>query len=633
MTQMKKLTVNLSLLFLLAALTLPPSVLKGQEAFDNSTRSLFIFDLARFIDYGEGFADSTVFRIGVLDNEAALFWAMGALAETRTHIQDKPVELVYFNSVDRLTHTQILFVNKKSGFELRRVKNALGNRQTMLITEGYGFHESMINFIVVDDEPRFDLNLDGIRNAGMNIDEGVVAMSVKSRADWEVLFEEAQEMVERQRAEIEEQQRIIAEQRAEIEAQRALLDSLDREVAEKQAELAEKQRQLETQLTQINRQGREITLQRTTIEQQQTEVAEQQEVLAAQRSEIEEQLQMLSRQIATIEAQEDRIKTQLATLEKQKLILWFVSLVLLLILLLAVIIYRGYRAKKAANIILEEKNRTISAQKDEIEKQRDIAAMQRDQIAYQKKHITDSIVYAKRIQTALLPSLELFSDELDHFVLFKPLDIVSGDFYWVHRFDDKQIIIAADCTGHGVPGAFMSMLGVTMLNEIVLAKDVIMPDQILNNLRAEIITALKQSVEDENVKDGMDMAVCLLDFTNSTLYFSGANNPLYIIRDGELLHYRPDKMPVSIHYKMGNFTLHKVDLKKGDCFYIFSDGFADQFGGPDGKKYMTKQFKETLRTIAPEPMITQGEKLSELFDEWKGDASQIDDVTVIGVRY
>jgi serine phosphatase RsbU (regulator of sigma subunit) len=296
-------------------------------------------------------------------------------------------------------------------------------------------------------------------------------------------------------------------------------------------------------------------------------------------------------------------------------------------------IYRGYKIKKEANIKLEEKNRTITQQRDEIEKQRDLAASQRDQIAYQKKHITDSIMYAKRIQTALIPSLELFSDKLDHFVLYKPLDIVSGDFYWVSNKGDIQVIIAADCTGHGVPGAFMSMLGVTMLNEIVNGKHITQPDIILGTLRSEIVKALQQSVDEDRVKDGMDIAVCTVDFKEGLLWYAGANNPLYLVRDKELFHYRADKMPASIHYNMQPFTLHRIELKKGDSFYIFSDGYADQFGGPKQKKFMTMQLKEKVVELSGVPMIEQGVKLSETFEEWKGEGPQIDDVTLIGVRY
>ncbi|MCK7532158.1 MAG: serine/threonine-protein phosphatase [Marinilabiliales bacterium] len=160
-----------------------------------------------------------------------------------------------------------------------------------------------------------------------------------------------------------------------------------------------------------------------------------------------------------------------------------------------------------------------------------------------------------------------------------------------------------------------------------------MPDQILNGLRKQIISTLKQSVAEENVKDGMDVAACVIDFDTSTLYFAGANNPLYLVRDKALIHYRPDKMPVAIHYTMTDFTLHKIDLKKGDCFYIFSDGYADQFGGPDQRKFMSKQLKEVLVGMAHMPMIDQGARLTELFTDWQGDSPQVDDVTVIGVRY
>ena len=275
----------------------------------------------------------------------------------------------------------------------------------------------------------------------------------------------------------------------------------------------------------------------------------------------------------------------------------------------------------------------ISAQKDEIQKQKEIAESQRDLIAYQKKHITDSIHYAKRIQTALLPSLELFSDEIDHFVLYKPRDIVSGDFYWVARIDGQQMVIAADCTGHGVPGAFMSMLGVSLLNEIILNRRITQPDLVLNILRDYIIQSLKQVVQTSGVKDGMDMCVCLIDFKNDKMQFAGANNPLWMFVDGELKEIKGDKMPVAIHDTMRPFTNHVVDLKKGDTFYIFSDGYADQFGGPQQKKLLNKNFKALLQNLQDLPMLKQGARIDEFFEDWRKELDQIDDVCVIGIRY
>jgi serine phosphatase RsbU (regulator of sigma subunit) len=172
-----------------------------------------------------------------------------------------------------------------------------------------------------------------------------------------------------------------------------------------------------------------------------------------------------------------------------------------------------------------------------------------------------------------------------------------------------------------------------MLNEIVSGKHILMPDQIIENLRQGIIKSLNQVAEEDSVKDGMDIAVCLVDFDENILWYSGANNPLYLVRGGELIHYRADKMPVAIHYRMTPFTLHKIELQKGDAFYIFSDGYSDQFGGPKQKKFMSVQLKETLVAMAGKPMLQQGERLSEIFEEWRGDGPQIDDVSLIGVRY
>jgi len=618
---------------LVAGLLLTVNKAIAQEGFDNPTRALYIFDMARYIDYGKGFADSSVFRIGVLSETSELFWEMGNLAKTRKTIQNKPVEVVVFRNVDKISHTQILYLNKSGGFNLARVKEKIAGHQTMLITEGYEFRESMINFVVASGKPKFEVNTDMIKAAKMTVDELFLSLAIKTKEDWENLFVITDADLTVQKETVRQQQKQIEDQKQEILKQKALLDSLDKEISAKEKALIEKQKVLNYQVAQINRQQGEIGVQKQTIIVQQKEVKIQQDTLAAQKAKIADQIAKIDVQLGKIAEQEGKIKIQLETLEKQKIVLYFVLFVLFLLSFLVYYIYRGYKIKKEANIRLEEKNRTISAQKDEIEKQKDIAEAQRDQIAYQKKHITDSIMYAKRIQTALMPSLELFSDKLEHFVVYKPLAIVSGDFYWVASKDNIQIIIAADCTGHGVPGAFMSMLGVTMLNEIVNEKHIISPDQIIEHLRQGVIKSLKQVVDEDTVKDGMDIAVCTIDFNENTLWYAGANNPLYLVRGGELTHYRADKMPVAIHYKMLPFTVHKIDLKKGDTFYIFSDGYADQFGGPNEKKFMSAKLKETVVAMSGKPMLEQGEKLNAIFEEWRGDNPQVDDVTLIGVRF
>ena len=619
---------------LLIGLTVLTRISFGQSGFDNSTRALYIFDLvAKYVNYGPGFADSSAFKIGVLVGDYDLINEMGNLSKTRTRIQDKPVQVLGFRKIESLVHTQVLYVNKNSGFALDKIKDKISGRQTMLITEGYEFRESMINFIVVNGQPRYDINEDYIKKEGMSVPQTLLFTAVKTKEDWQNLFDIASKEIEAQKVTINEQLATIDFQRREILKQKALLDSLDKAISAKEKTLNEKQIILDRQYDQISRQKGEISIQKKTIIAQQDEVQIQKDTLAGQKEKMALQLSLIDGQLKMIAQQESRIKMQLEAIEKQKLILGFVLLALLLVSVLGYYIYRSYKIKKEANIKLEEKNRTISLQKDEIEKQRDQVTVQRDLITYQNKHITDSIMYAKRIQTALIPSLELFSDRLEHFVLYKPLAIVSGDFYWVASHGNIQIIIAADCTGHGVPGAFMSMLGVSLLNEIVNEKHIVMPDQIIENLRTGVIKSLKQVPEEDSVKDGMDIAVCVVDFDRNILWYAGANNPLYVIRYNELKHYRADKMPVAIHYRMEPFKLHQIDLQKGDAFYIFSDGYPDQFGGPNQKKYMTNQLRETLVSLSGLPMIKQGERLNGIFEEWRGDNPQVDDVILIGVRF
>jgi len=282
---------------------------------------------------------------------------------------------------------------------------------------------------------------------------------------------------------------------------------------------------------------------------------------------------------------------------------------------------------------LETYNQEILAQKEEIEAQRDEIELQRDQIYKQNDEITQSIAYARKIQSAVMPSKEIVSCILpNYFIMFRPRDIVSGDFYWIGEKDDNIVVVAADSTGHGVPGAFMSMMGVSFINDIVNVEGIVSPSQILENLRQKIITTLWQTGKDGEAHDGMDMAVCVYRKDMSQVEYSGAYNSLYIIRKGELIEYKADKMPVGVHPKQNiGFTSHTIDLLPGDNLYIFSDGFVDQFGGPHGRKFMTKPFKQLLTTLDGLPAAQQKKVLEDTLDQWQGAYDQIDDVLIVGV--
>ena len=258
---------------------------------------------------------------------------------------------------------------------------------------------------------------------------------------------------------------------------------------------------------------------------------------------------------------------------------------------------------------------------------------QRDILEHQKNEIEDSIRYASRIQAAVLPADQEFMKLApESFVFFRPRDIVSGDFYWISKVAGKLVISAADCTGHGVPGAFMSMLGVAFLDEIVNRDHITNPDSILNRLRGKVIEALQQQGISGEAKDGMDIVVITVDQNEYKLMYAGAYNPLIMIRNGELSEFRADRMPIAIFDSMRDFRSHEIKIQKGDLFYFSSDGYEDQFGGPEGKKFKSRQFKELLLKVWDKPMDEQKDIIIRTFDDWKGEMNQVDDIVVIGVR-
>lgn len=255
-------------------------------------------------------------------------------------------------------------------------------------------------------------------------------------------------------------------------------------------------------------------------------------------------------------------------------------------------------------------------------------------IETKNKDITDSINYAKKIQDAILPEEEYISNALPNsFIFFKPRDVVSGDFYWFSEQHELNIIVLADCTGHGVPGALMSMIGTSLLSEIVNHRGITNPGEILDNLDTGIQKAFKKYLSDEiENKDGMDISICTIDKSNTKLLYAGAFRPLIKIKNGAMEEYRGNRFPIGggSSYKKTTFTTHEITIKKGDNFYMFSDGFPDQFGGIKEKKYMNKQFKKLLMSINPQPSSSKLKLLEKAFTDWKGEIEQLDDILVLG---
>ena len=285
----------------------------------------------------------------------------------------------------------------------------------------------------------------------------------------------------------------------------------------------------------------------------------------------------------------------------------------------------------------KEKQQLLESQNSELErkvKERTAEVeRQKELIEIKNKAITDNINYAQRIQSAILPDIKLIYKALEEsFILFLPKDIVSGDFYAFAEKNNRVLIIAGDCTGHGVSGAFMSMIGSSLLNQIINEKNIEEPAQILNQLNTSVIETFRQSENESN--DGMDVSICSFDLFKKELQYAGANRPLWLIRNGEITVFRPDKFPIG-GLQMArdrSFTNYAIQLQKNDTLYIFTDGYADQFGGGLGKKMMTAKFKEMLVSIQGMTMREQEHYLKHHFEHWKGSNEQVDDVLVIGIR-
>lgn len=336
----------------------------------------------------------------------------------------------------------------------------------------------------------------------------------------------------------------------------------------------------------------------------------------------------------------DNIQKQFTIQEKEKQVaeqrrmIYKIVAGLAILVLFFALLYSQYKAKIKANRLLEQKNAEIMQQKEEIEAQRDEIEAQRDFISRQNQDIKDSIHYAKQIQTALMPEFKFSNKVLkDSFLWFNPRDIVSGDFYWCTESDTHMVVAAADCTGHGVPGAFMSMLGMAYLDEVVIKGKEYRPNKIIDAIRDGIIKSLKQHGLANQSKDGMDITVVSVDLQKKTIQYSGANNPIYVMRNDELIEYKGDRMPASVYPKMEPFTMHEFDIVPGMWVYMFSDGFADQFGGPDGGKFKYKPFKRLLESNHKMKADVQRSIIEQTFNEWKSNNYQVDDNLVLGLKF
>ncbi|PJA09326.1 MAG: hypothetical protein COX70_01995 [Flavobacteriales bacterium CG_4_10_14_0_2_um_filter_32_8] len=629
-----------------------------EESSNSKKQATFIYNFFKYVDWSN-FNELTSFNVGVMGDDGDLVYDELVTISKTEKAKNLPIKIKRLNDLTQLDDIQILYFDKAASLKFEAIYAAIANKHILVVSKDYPYGKSMINFIMDGDKVQYELNEKKCEAAGLKVSKLLTVVAIKSEKEWNGLINKFENLANTSDKTVEidtkdlakivkEQKRLLSEietnskkieiQKDQLKQQEAELSIKEKQIAESKKQIEESQKEIEKQKNLITEQLQKIAIQQENLEMLNSNVAatikelsQQQEKLEGEKQkltaiqdeyvDIEKKLKvkelLVNKQGKTIKVQGHEIVAKEGTIESQKSIIWLSLVFLIVVSALGILAYRSYRLKNKANIV-------ISSQKEEIEIQHHI-------LEDKNKEITDSINYAKRIQDAILPPLKLVRGYIpDSFILYEPKDIVAGDFYWMEGVNNLIIFAAADCTGHGVPGAMVSLVCHNAMNRAVREFMLVEPDEILNKTRELVIETFEKS--DNEVKDGMDIALCTINTESNKLSFAGANNGLYFIRNGELTEIKPDKQPIGKYIDAKPFTKHVMNLEKGDVIYTFSDGYADQFGGPKGKKFMYKPFREMLLSIHEKPMEEQHELLSDSFKKWRGEIEQIDDVCIIGVR-
>ncbi len=644
---MRKSFRPLFLVILLSVLSI--GISKGQvhNQVHDTDRVAAIYDVANYVKWPRDSKIDT-FRVGLLTKDSALYQEV--LKQSEQGINERPVKVLDFQETEALKDEQLhlLFLQYREGWDISRVRKLIEDAPTLLIGENYPFYQTMVSFIFKDGlTTLYVFRKRLLENDFSYSDKLPFIAEIKTQADWKRAYKHTEGRLSKRKKELQEK-------KEELKKKEKKLRSLQKDIRVKQERLQAQKKKLQAKKDSLNSlkgslraQRRKLASKKKSLKEKAKELKETQEAIREQKAVLAEQKEAADSLQKHISEQQNQIKEQKGTLKAQDKRITYQTyalitfgLLILIILTFAYLLRRNYRRIKAINQKLAEKNDTILEQNERIEEK--------------NKEITESITYASKIQHAMLPSLTVLQENFrDSSALYIPRDIVSGDFYWAAKAEGKLIWTAPDCTGHGVPGAMMSMLGMAFLREVVTRKGIYSPEKILDEVRDMIVRSLSSENKEEEAKDGMDMGLCTLDMASGTLSFAGGNNPLYLFfgnkdgnrqipedskkiedANGELVgvEIQADKQPVGAHSDGVPFKKQDVEVRKGDRLYLFSDGYADQFGGNKGKKLKYKPFKRMILESNDLSLKEQRDHLHEKFMEWKGTYEQVDDVVVLAVE-
>ena len=526
-----------------------------------------------------------VFTICVMSSPA-LTRQLKSLEEKAKFRKRIPIKVLECHSVNDIVNCQMIVIDGSGNQNLWSIYSKIRGKNVLMVTENLpDYRKSMISFLVTDNKLKYIVNKTKLDESNLVVKNELYTFAITKEGEWKSIFDKFNKMLAGGDKDLQVDKSDIAQFMSEYKSLENQKDDREKTISRMEDSLQSKMK--------------EYTLLNEKIEAQKKVLAEQEKHLKVQNE------NLLLRDIE---------------IGKQKTVIFVIAALTIISFILLFLAVRVNRLRRKANHLL-------SMQKTEVERQKLI-------VETKQKEILDSINYAKRIQTALMSSERTFTNHLsEHFIMFKPKDIVAGDFFWAAPLNDSFIYITADSTGHGVPGAFMSLLNISKLNEAVKQKNISRPDLVLNDVRQGLIEALNPEGSKEISKDGMDATLCRLDLQNLTLQYAAANNSFCIVRNSEVLTCSADKMPIGkSHDDTAKFTFNEVKLERGDMIYTFTDGYSDQFGGPSGKKLKHKNLKDLLLQAAELPIEEQKMLFEQQFESWKGNLEQVDDVLLIGVR-
>jgi len=641
---------------LIAFLSLSLGVVHAQQLSESQLKSVLIYKYIDNITWPDEKAWKT-FNLGVVQGDAELETALKML-DGKIVKGNLKIKVKTFASASTVTDVNLIVLPKILQAQIGVLVKQVEGKSDLIISDQCSDQKKvMINFLPPEaNRMKFEINKANIINAGLSVKGDALILLGGTEIDVATLYKESQESLESEREKVKKQTEEIQEQRKQIELQSKEISKQKDEMLKQQIAIDEQQKQISQQKTELNNllkniddQQKLLAITKDTLNAQVNRLQIQEASMKEQQKEMDRRNSILSEQEGKIKAQEDKIAQHKATLLKQTAtialqqnLIYVFGAFLLLIISLAFLIYRGYQMKKKANQMLQELNAHIMEQKAEIEAQAEELTAQADalsasneELERQKEYTTSSIKYGLTIQHAMLPVPKLINKIIPTFIIYRPKDIVSGDFYWFTHVEDKKYIYMAvvDCTGHGVPGAFMSMIGTRLLSAIVNEKDLYEPKDILEELNKGIKAALRQDMNEND--DGMDVCLCRFEPAEkkqTKVVYCGAKRPLYYLENGNVKQIKGNLKSVGgRYYDEMEFVQHDLILPKGTRLYLTTDGFSDQ-NNKKRDRFTNARMVEMFAQTATKSLEVQQIMLEDELDKHQGDARQRDDITLIGVE-